>query len=215
MNKRLIGSAAILALATFGAPAFAQTVVIENYAQACYSHARNMRGNAEAIRDCDAAIESPVVRTGTRIRSSVRASSPFDSPGEVVSRFELGISMAAALVNRGIVKFYAGDDAGALADFRTAAEAHPSLSEPYVNAVLVHARREDWASVIDAIDKAMTLDARNPARLYYRRGWAYEAIGDWEQAIDDYRRAVDLAPGWDLAKADFERLRKTARAQGS
>ena len=63
----------------------------------------------------------------------------------------------------------------------------------------------DKAQPAYGYDKYIELNP-NDADAYFNRGLAYELKGDKEKAIADFRKALEIAPSFQEAKAALERL---------
>lgn len=46
----------------------------------------------------------------------------------------------------------------------------------------------------------------HPYMAFYNRGVLYEGIGDMENARNDYMRAIEIKPNWDVPKKRLEAL---------
>jgi tetratricopeptide (TPR) repeat protein len=181
----LLGAAALAVATPFAAAA--QVVVVQGSAAAdCHENAVLKRIDRAAFHACDAALDSML--------------SPHDR--------------AATYVNRGIIKFHAGDETGALRDFARASNVMDDLPEPYENVALVRLHLRDWSGAIDAVEEAFARGATENARLYNRRAIAFEALGQVDRAIEDYEAAAALDPDWDEPRQDAERLRRRAALNG-
>jgi len=64
---------------------------------------------------------------------------------------------------------------------------------------------ERWDEAIADLDKAIELKP-DDAVAYESRGWAYEEKGELPKAIENYRRAAQLNPDYDLPRDNLARL---------
>jgi tetratricopeptide (TPR) repeat protein len=114
---------------------------------------------------------------------------------------------AGTLVNRGIVFFNRGAYTQALEDFDAAIAHDATLAEGHINRGAALIRQHDYAGAVAAISRGLELTPEAPARAYYNRGVANEELGDIRAAYHDYRRAAELAPGWDAPRTELTRFR--------
>ncbi len=104
---------------------------------------------------------------------------------------------SATLVNRGIVRMWAADNRGAIADFDTALAERPGLPEARVNKAVALVRlNTDLAAAVVLLTQALDDKVQRPEIAYYARGLANETLGDVKAAYHDYRAAAALKPGW-------------------
>ncbi|AVM53417.1 tetratricopeptide repeat protein [Bacteroides zoogleoformans] len=52
----------------------------------------------------------------------------------------------------------------------------------------------DAEQAIGLLDEMLQTDFPQKDEAYYLRGNAYRKLGNWQQALNDYRRAIDLNP---------------------
>ncbi len=52
----------------------------------------------------------------------------------------------------------------------------------------------DAEQAIGQLDEMLQTDFPGKDRAYYLRGNAYRKLGNWQQALNNYRRAIDLNP---------------------
>jgi tetratricopeptide (TPR) repeat protein len=114
---------------------------------------------------------------------------------------------AATLVNRGILRAEIGDSAGALADYNHGIQINPELGEAYVDRGATLISMKKWSDAVTDINKGLALSAKRPYIAYYDRAIADEALGDVRSAYDDYKKAVELEPGFTLATEQLTRFR--------
>lgn len=120
-------------------------------------------------------------------------------------------AIAGTLVNRGLIKAAAHDDAAAIADFDAALSHDANLSAGYMSrgAALLRAGRFDAARA--DFDRAIALSATDLHVAYFNRGEAEEASGDTLAAYHDYRRSQELAPDFKPASLELARFQVVRR----
>jgi|CXWL01.1.fsa_nt_gi tetratricopeptide (TPR) repeat protein len=181
MRKFLIASAAIAASIVTAAPASAVTMYVGGGpSRDCYQAARNQRGDNRALELCNESLGAEMLTASGR---------------------------AATLVNRGIVYLNRGDAARAMVDFDAAIELDPNMAEGHTNRGLVLLRQANYQGAIQAISRGLELDPVEPEKAYYNRAVAFEELQNIRAAYADYRRAAELAPGWDVAQSELTRFR--------
>ena len=117
---------------------------------------------------------------------------------KALSDYDQAINLAptylAAYINRAVVKEKLQDLPGALADLNRAIVLGPDLAKPYVNRADIYARLHNYKAAIQNYDTAIHLNNYyNPAGLFASRGLALSRLGDVKGAIDDTRRAIEIA----------------------
>jgi tetratricopeptide (TPR) repeat protein len=124
-------------------------------------------------------------------------------------------AIAGTLVNRGLLKAAAHDDAAAIADFDAGLSHDANLSAGYMSrgAALLRAGRFDAARA--DFDHAIALSATDLHVAYFNRGEAEEAAGDTLAAYRDYRRAQELAPDFKPASLELARFQVVRRLAGA
>lgn len=115
--------------------------------------------------------------------------------------------LVSSHVNRGILRLRRGDTAGAMRDFDEATRLNPAEPEAYLNRGNLLLRDDQVAGAIAQFDSAIARQTRRPALAYYGRAIAYEESGNLRAAYNDYRRASQLAPGWEEPRVELARFR--------
>ena len=113
---------------------------------------------------------------------------------------------AATYVNRGVLRMRAGKYEESLADYADAIALNPDLPEAYLNKGSVFIYQRDFASAIEPINTSLDLGISDAHAAYYNRGIAREYTGDINGAYNDFSRALELKPDWDLAIMQMQRF---------
>ncbi len=122
---------------------------------------------------------------------------------------------AATLVNRGILRAQLGDSEGAMADYNHGIQINGALGEAYVDRGATLIAMKKWGDAIADIDKGLSLNTNRPYIAYYDRAIADEALGNVRAAYDDYKKAVQIEPGFTLATDQLSRFRVIKRSDGT
>lgn len=126
------------------------------------------------------------------------------------------IQRAALLVNRGIINARMNDRHAALADYDAAIAIQPGLGDAYVNRAALKVQAKDFAGARADIDRAIALGASNLHVAYYSRAVMEDEAHNYPAAYQDYRKALELKPGYEAASrelARFKVVRRTASAE--
>ena len=94
---------------------------------------------------------------------------------------------------RGLALDGLGDEAGAEAAFRRAAELEPRAHDPWINLGRLLRRRGDHPGALAAFDAALERQVAEPDALL-GRGLCHQALGDASSAEQDFLRAAELLP---------------------
>jgi tetratricopeptide (TPR) repeat protein len=98
---------------------------------------------------------------------------------------------AAARIEDGLTKAWAGDEAGAISAFDAAIDIRPKLAFAYLNRGMAYARLGQSERAVKDFDQAINY-APYDARAYYQRSVALRALGKDARAVTDAERAVSL-----------------------
>jgi tetratricopeptide (TPR) repeat protein len=122
---------------------------------------------------------------------------------------------SATLVNRGVLKLAINATDSASADFNASIAINPNQGEAYIDrgATLLAKRR--YAEALADINKGLALGTKEPHLAYYDRAMADEALGNLQGAYDDYRKALSLAPDFELASTELKRFRIVDKPAGT
>jgi tetratricopeptide (TPR) repeat protein len=115
---------------------------------------------------------------------------------------------ASTFVNRAILHTHLRNFDAALRDLDRALELMPNFPEAHLNRGNVYSYIESLDQAVKEYDAAIEHGTRKPHAAYYNRGLAYEALGRPELAYQDFVRASELRPSWELAANRIERYAK-------
>jgi tetratricopeptide (TPR) repeat protein len=116
------------------------------------------------------------------------------------------LGLAQTLTNRGVIRFAAQDQDGALRDFSAAIDKKPDYALAYLNRAGVRLLARDFEQARSDADRSLQLDNTN-ARAWLMRGGANEMLGRTAQAYKDYQMAAKLDPNWEQPKAELARFK--------
>lgn len=177
--RTLLGTMAATALLMTSLSGHAAVTVLGNkLAETCSIAALSDRADQSALDTCTAALEQGGLK---------------------------GIDRAGTFVNRGIVKLRRKMYQDARGDFETALKIAPYLGEAFVNHGASYVAERDFATGVKYINRGLELSPSEPEKAYYNRALAYEGLGMYKNAYYDYRRAVELKPGWSAPQRHLER----------
>ncbi len=174
---------ATLILLALSLPALAGMRVIGNtLGEECYEDtllAPNPRRNEDALAVCDRAV----------VDTSVNA-----------------WNQAANHVNRAEIRLRMMDFQGALDDAEAALKIHDGIGVAYLNrgAGLVGLGR--YAEALPDLEKALALGVDRPQLAYFDRAIARENLGDLKGAYFDYKKAAEIDPRLEIARAQLSRF---------
>ncbi len=145
---------------------------------------------------------------GYRLRGDYeRAISDFQNVQRQFPDFA-GINLQLQIVynSRGLEAFNKKDYRKAFNDVTLAIQAEPQNPTPYINrcAIYLYAWKQ-YAEAVQDCSKAIQLATRS-SMAYNHRGYAYEMLNNREGAIADYKKALDLDPRNETARANLNRL---------
>lgn len=179
-----------LAAAAPAPPGAAMTVVSRNsLTEACSRHAQ-LAGEGKmaptfAVYTCTQALETEAIGSSESAR---------------------------VLNNRGVVQLtLMGAIGDARGDFDEAAKLDPNLGESYANRGAALVAQERFAEAIAEIEKGMALGLREPWKAHFNRALARERSSDVRGAYEDFRKALELKPGWDMPQVELARFQVRTR----
>lgn len=118
----------------------------------------------------------------------------------------LPLDRAGTYVNRGILKLRSLKYDQATEDFDTAIRYKADFPEAYVNRGAAHIGAHRFTESVADLNRALELGVKEPEKAYYNRALAFEWLDNPKAAYLDYRKALELAPDWDLVKQQLERF---------
>ena len=178
MTRTLLGAA--LAAIILASPASAATMVVGiGPAASCYQSALHERSDRGSLEFCTDALDMNLSDA----------------------------DRAATYVNRGIIRNKRAEYAQAIGDFDYAIRLRPDLAEAYTSRGVALLGQSQYPAAIEQLTHALTLNPSEPAKAYYNRAIAYEEMGDFRAAYDDYRAAAQAAPTWDAPRVELARFR--------
>ena len=113
---------------------------------------------------------------------------------------------AATHVNRGVLRMRNGDYERALEDYASAQNIKPELGAAYLNEGAAYIYIREFDSALATLDKAIELNSEDLFAAYYNRAIAREHTDDVTGAYFDFKKALELKPGWELAESQLRRF---------
>ena len=109
---------------------------------------------------------------------------------EIMSAIRYRPNDARMLCTRGLIDMRMGDHEAACAAFARSIEADPALADPWANRATIAYRRGDTSGALHDLTEALA--RREDAAILCNRARVLEAERRWQEAADDYARAMDL-----------------------
>ena len=169
--KKLIMLLFVTAVASTGAQA--QIVVSEGSgpSQDCYLHARFGFDAVGGVQVCALALQQ-VLKISDR---------------------------AATYDNRGVILNRQGRSDAAGQDFARAIALQPDLGDAYINIGSILIKKQSYEEALLQINKGLQLGVSSPQIGYYDRALALQLLGRFKEAYFDYKKALEIEPGFTLA----------------
>lgn len=105
-----------------------------------------------------------------------------------------------AYYGRGWVKHFKGDYQGELQDAIRGLKLDPAnVSRYYLRIATAFTGLKEFDKAVKAYDEAVRLTSGLVEGIIYNRGLCYRAMGEYELALADFNRSLELDPGWDWA----------------
>lgn len=93
-----------------------------------------------------------------------------------------------------------------MAGYQSAENLYPAFTEILVNRGNVFFLTRAFPDAIEQYSEALARQTPAAHISYINRGMCYEKLGDYSAAGDDYRQALKLVPGWQIAEQKLTRL---------
>ncbi len=113
---------------------------------------------------------------------------------------------AATYVNRGVLYGAQQNFRAAIRDYEKAQKLNPDFGETHVNLGNIYFIGEAYQRAIQEYDQAIALNIKASHIAYLNRGMAYQNLGEWEKAAQNYRQALLVSPKWQLAQTKLDIL---------
>jgi tetratricopeptide (TPR) repeat protein len=113
---------------------------------------------------------------------------------------------ASAYLDRGVLRMARGEHGQAIADFNNALKIQPYLAVAYNDRGIAQSALHQFAKAEADFTQALGLAPSHPEQVLFNRAMAYEDMGDLKRAYLDYRKAAELAPGWDKPAIELARF---------
>jgi tetratricopeptide (TPR) repeat protein len=157
-------------LLAFGS-ADAQTIVSmgKGYAHDCYVYAKAGTDPADGVSACNLALKEDVLTPRDR---------------------------AATFDNRGVMLDALGKTDQAMDDFHAAIALNDMLGDPHVNLGSMLIKQRHYAEALDEINKGLGLGMSFAHIGYYDRAIAEEMTGQYKEAYYDYKKVLEIQPGY-------------------
>ena len=122
---------------------------------------------------------------------------------------------AATYVNRGILEARSRDPDTAISDYNTSLDINPKLADAYVNRGAAHVMLKQFKEAVSDLTEGLALGTKSPEVAYYDRAMAHEELGDIKAAYEDYKSALRVAPGYELAIRELKRFKVVPAPEGN
>ncbi|HXG51262.1 MAG TPA: tetratricopeptide repeat protein [candidate division Zixibacteria bacterium] len=106
--------------------------------------------------------------------------------------------------NLGWLLIERGDIEAGIRELRRAVELDPSLAEAHLNLGVALARQGHMDEAVQALQRAILLD--DSAEAHHALGLVYGAREQYEAAAGEFRKALELDPGFVAARRDLEEV---------
>jgi tetratricopeptide (TPR) repeat protein len=173
MKVRILLLHSVLA-AGLATAAMAQTVVThdDGLAHDCYIYAKMGQDSRSGVEVCNEAIKR-----------------------EALSRKD----MAATYDNRGVLLDVMGRTDSAASDFNMSIALNPGLGDPHVNLGSMLIKKRQYEEALTHINKGIDLGLGFSHIGYYDRAIAEEMTGRYKEAYYDYKKVLEIEPGFTQA----------------
>jgi tetratricopeptide (TPR) repeat protein len=113
----------------------------------------------------------------------------------------------------GRIKFEQGNTGEALSFFSSAIERDATFQPAFANRAAVFYSLKQYSEAIKDYSEAIRLD-QEYIRGYYCRGVSYNAIGENQKAIADFKRVLELQPNHSKAAQELSRTYEVLKLNG-
>jgi tetratricopeptide (TPR) repeat protein len=103
-------------------------------------------------------------------------------------------NLPRAYLLRGRARTALSQTEAAIQDFTKAIQLQPGSAEAFVDRASAHLEANDYAAVVTDCGDALSRDPQL-ASAHTLRGIAFRELGDLPRSLEDFNRAVELAPG--------------------
>jgi len=131
---------------------------------------------------------------------------PLEICTQAIRTAENTSNRAGSYNNRGVLLYAQGSIMEALDDFEQAVRVDDTLAQAHVNRGYTLMRLERWADSVVAFDTGIALGVGELAKVHFNRGFAHEELGHVREAYQDYLKASELDPLWELPKQELTRF---------
>jgi len=101
-----------------------------------------------------------------------------------------------AYYRRAQSKEYTGDIEGASGDYFTATRLDSNFVDAYVGRAFLFLKQNQIMPAFTYFSIAIKKQPNAPANVFFGRGYCHQLIGSYSQAIDDYKKAIELVPDY-------------------
>lgn len=152
-------------------PAGAQTIVSmgKGYAHDCFTYAKAGTDPTDGVDVCNQALKEEPLTTKDR---------------------------AATFDNRGVMLDALGKTEKAADDFHTASTLNEALGDPHVNLGSMLIKQRRYTDALAEINKGLDLGMSFPHIGYYDRAIAEEMMGSYKASYYDYKKVLEIEPGY-------------------
>lgn len=120
-----------------------------------------------------------------------------DHPGtikELNEKLSTNSSDAELYYQKGSLLLSSNQLEEAAAALSRAIELDPKNIDAYNNLAIVRGRQQNYKAVISILDKAYLISNKNP-KIFFNRGYAKGFLNDFEGALKDFNKVIELEPG--------------------
>lgn len=136
-------------------------------------------------------IESAPQRAEKEFQEGMKLMRPGKYPDAIVRltrALDIAPQRGDIFLERGNAHRALGEADAALADFQAATDLNTSLVEAHNGIAMIYVERHDSRHALEELNKSLAIHPSIEG--YYQRGLMHEALGEHQQAIDDYDKAI-------------------------